>query len=108
VNEAGKLVGELTSRELLSLGMPKYLDLILNPAMLDSFEPFEKFFQQENTLTVREVCRRDIITVPPNAPVVQVTHLMMTKQKRRIYVVDETGLKGIILRKNIVAKVLHF
>lgn len=108
VNERGKLIGELTSREILALGMPKYVDLLVNPAMLESFEPFENFFQHENSLKVREICRRDIITVPPTAPIVQVTHLMMTRQKRRIYVVDEGDLLGVILRKDIIAKVLHF
>ncbi|MCL5270756.1 MAG: PTS sugar transporter subunit IIA [bacterium] len=108
VNDHGKLIGELTSRELLTLGMPKYLDLIVNPGMLDSFEPFENFFQNENTMTVREVCRRDVITVEPNTSIVQVTHLMMTAHKRRIYVIEEDDLKGIIYRKSIVVRVLHF
>jgi PTS system nitrogen regulatory IIA component len=104
----GKLVGELTSRELLTLGMPKYLDLIANPEMLNAFEPFESFFQHENNMMVREVCRRDIVTVEPATPVVQVTHLMITSHKRRVYVVEEGALKGVVYRKTIVARVLHF
>jgi len=107
LNDKKRLVGELTSRELLILGMPKYLDLIVNPAMLDSFEPFENFFQHENNMSVREVCRRDIVTVEPDTPVVHVTHLMMTKHKRRIYVVEDGELKGVIYRKNIITRVLH-
>lgn len=108
LNEKGKLVGELTSQELLKLGMPKYLDLLTDPTMLDSFEPFETFFQNENSMSVRELCRRDIISVEPNTPIVQVTHLMMTRHKRRVYVVDEGILKGVIFRKNIVMRVLHY
>jgi len=107
LNDKRQLVGELTSRELLILGMPKYLDLIVNPAMLDSFEPFENFFQHENNMSVREVCRRDIVTVEPDTPVVHVTHLMMTKHKRRVYVVEDGELKGVIYRKNIITRVLH-
>lgn len=106
-NEQGRLTGELTSRELLVLGMPKYLDLLVNPAMLESFEPFENFFQHENSMTVRELCRRDIVVVEPATPVVHVTHLMMTKHKRRVYVVDDNELKGVIYRKTIVSRVLH-
>ena len=75
--------------------------------MLDSFEPFENFFQHENNMTVREICRRDIITVDPATPVVHVTHLMMTRHKRRIYVAEDNEIKGIIFRRNIVTKVLH-
>jgi mannitol/fructose-specific phosphotransferase system IIA component (Ntr-type)/CBS domain-containing protein len=102
-----KLVGELTSREILSLGMPKYLDLIVNPSMLDNFEPFENFFKHENTMSVRELCRHDVIQVTPDTPVVQVAHLMMTHQKRRVYVVEGDDLQGVIYRKDIVERVLH-
>ena len=102
-----KLVGELTSRELLILGMPKYMDLIVNPTMLESFEPFENFFKHENTMSVREVCRRDVLAVKLDAPMVEVVHLMMTRRKRRVYVVEETTLKGVIYRRSIIERVLH-
>ncbi len=108
LNENRNLIGELTSREVLALGMPKYLDLIVNPSMLEHFEPFASFFQQENSMKAREVCRRDIISVSPDTPIVQVAHLMMTRRESRIYVVDEEQLHGIILRKSIIAKVLHY
>ncbi len=108
VDDQGRLVGELTSKELLTLGMPQYMDLLVNPVMLDSFEPFENYFRHENTMTVRELCRRDVITVPPSMPIVQVTHLMMTRNRRRIYVMDEGRLVGIIYRKGIVTRVLHY
>jgi PTS system nitrogen regulatory IIA component len=108
LNENMRLIGELTSRELLTLGMPKYLDMIVNPSMLDQFEPFEAFFRHENSMKVREICRRDIVSVTPDTPIVQVAHLMMTRGKRRIYVVNDEQVHGVILRKSIVAKVLHY
>jgi PTS system nitrogen regulatory IIA component len=103
----GKLVGELTSKELMVLGMPSYVGVLANAAMLANFEPFENFFQHENTMTVREICRRDVVQVTPDAPVIQVSHLMMTNQKRRVYVVEDGELKGIIFRKTIIERVLH-
>ena len=108
VDDQGRLIGELTSKELLALGMPQYMDLMVNPVMLDNFEPFENYFRHESTMTVRELCRRDVITVPPSMPIVQVTHLMMTRHRRRIYVMDDGQLKGVIYRKGIVTKVLHY
>ncbi|MCE5229469.1 PTS sugar transporter subunit IIA [bacterium] len=108
VDDQGRLVGELTSKELLTLGMPRYMDLLTNPMMLENFEPFENYFRQENVLRVRDLCRRDVIAVEPNMPIVQVTHIMMTKQRRRVYVVEDGTLKGIIYRKGIIAKVLHY
>jgi PTS system nitrogen regulatory IIA component len=107
IDKHGKLVGELTSKELMVLGMPNYIGVLANSAILDNFEPFENFFQHENHMTVREICRRDVVQVTPDAPVVQVSHLMMTHQKRRVYVVEDGELKGMIFRKVIIERVLH-
>jgi PTS system nitrogen regulatory IIA component len=107
LDKQGRLVGELTSKELLVLGMPSYVGVLSNPAMLDNFEPFENFFQHENHMRVRELCRRDVVSAPLDAPVVQISHLMMIHQKRRVYVVDDGELKGIIYRRTIVERVLH-
>jgi CBS domain-containing protein len=58
-------------------------------------------------MAVREICRRDIVAVTPEALIIEVVHLMMTKRKRRIYVVDEDNLVGVIYRRNLIEKVLH-
>lgn len=108
LNEHGHLVGELTSMELINLGMPKYVGVLVNPAMLEQFEPFEKFFQHENRMKVREICRREFLAVEPSTPIVHVTHQMVTQRQRRVYVVEDGEPLGIIYRKNIVNKVLHF
>lgn len=107
LDEKGRLSGELTTREVLLLGMPKYMDLLANPKMLDAFEPFESFFQNEGRTKVREICRRDFSTVSPTNSVVGVAHLMITQNRRRVYVLDEDKLVGVIYRKSIVAKVMR-
>lgn len=108
LDDRDRLAGELTTREVLQVGMPKYVDLIVNASMLDNFEPFENYFHHENTMTVREICRRDVAAVEPATPVVQVTHIMMTRRVRRVYVVEEEEVKGVIFRKSILGKVLHY
>ena len=106
VDEKGRLAGEITSKELLQLGMPKYMDLLANPDMLNAFEPFENYFQRENLSSVREICRRDFVTVTPRTLIVQVAHLMITKNRRRVYVLEDDRLEGIIYRKSIVVRVM--
>jgi mannitol/fructose-specific phosphotransferase system IIA component (Ntr-type) len=106
LDEKGQLVGELTTREVLVLGMPKYMDLLSNPEMLNAFEPFENYFKRESEVRVRDICRRDFPTVAPNEPIVGVAHRMITQNRRRIYVLQDGKVEGVIYRKNIMTRIM--
>lgn len=107
IDGRGKLVGELTSKEILTLGMPKYMDLLTNPEMLNSFEPFENYFRNEKKARVRDICRRDFIHVTPSTPIVGVAHKMITENRRRVYVMEDGKPIGVIYRKSIVTRVMN-
>jgi mannitol/fructose-specific phosphotransferase system IIA component (Ntr-type)/predicted transcriptional regulator len=102
----GKLVGELTTREVLLLGMPKYMDLLANPEMLSAFEPFENYFRQEHQLHVRDIMRRDFARVLPSTQIVTVAHMMITQNRRRVYVMEDDKVDGVIYRKSILVRVM--
>jgi len=106
VDESGELVGELACSDIIALGLPKYMDLMENPSVLGNLEPFEQFFKKERFLKVADVARKDVMTVEPETPVVQIAHEMVSSKRRRAYVVRDEKLAGIILRKDIVTKVL--
>jgi len=108
LDERGHLAGELTTREVLLLGMPNYLELLSNPDMLNAFEAFENYFENEHKLFVRDICRRDFLAVVPATPIVEVAHLMITKNVRRVYVVDDEKILGVIFRKSILTRVLTY
>jgi CBS domain-containing protein len=108
VDSRGHLTGELTTREVLLVGMPKYMELLSNLEMLNAFEPFENYFVNEHKLSVRDVCRRDYTWVEPTTPIVRVAHLMMTQNRRRIYVLEDERIVGIIYRKSILTRVMNY
>lgn len=108
VDSRGHLTGELTTREVLLVGMPKYMELLSNLEMLNAFEPFENYFLNEHKLRVRDICRRDYTAVEPTAPIVRVAHLMMTQNRRRIYVLEDDRIAGIIYRKSILTRVMNY
>ncbi len=107
IDDKGHLVGEITSKEILVLGMPKYMDLLSNPEMLNAFEPFENYFRNGAKTTVRDICRRDFVTVAPTDPIVRVAHQMITNNRRRVYVLDDGKIEGVIYRKSIVERVMN-
>lgn len=106
VNASGELVGEISSRILLEIGLPKYMNLITNPKILSDFQPFETFYKREDSTTVEEVMNREVLRLAPETPVEIVAHEMLTKQSGRASVVKENKLLGIIYRRDIVRKVL--
>lgn len=108
LDSRGHLTGELTTREIILVGMPKYMELLSNLEMLNQFEPFENYFLNENKLLVRDICRRDYAWVEPGAPIVRVAHLMMTQNRRRIYVLEDERIAGIIYRKSFLTKVMNY
>jgi len=106
VNGAGELLGEISARMLIEIGLPKYMNLITDPKILTDFQPFEAFYRREDSSTVEEIMNRDVLRVAPETPVEIVAHEMLTKHSQRAYVVKEQKLLGVVCRKDIVRKVL--
>jgi PTS system nitrogen regulatory IIA component len=106
VGPAGELVGELAASDIIAVGLPRYMDLMDDPAPLGNIEPFEQFFKKERYLKVDDLAREEILAVEPETPVVQIAHLMIANEKSRAYVVRESKLVGVIYRKDIVTRVL--
>jgi len=107
LDKDGKLLGEITGKELISVGLPKYINMFGDLAFLISLEPFEEFFKREETMKVREVYQKNVVTVNEAASIIEAAFLMVTKNKRRIYVVREGKLVGTVHRKAFMSKVLH-
>jgi mannitol/fructose-specific phosphotransferase system IIA component (Ntr-type) len=103
----GKLLGELSSIEILSIGLPKYVDLLKDDTFLMQFEPFENYFRQENQLTVREVMTREILTADEEAPIIKIANMLVAGDKSRLYVVRDGRLHGMIYRRDLLTRVLQ-
>ena len=68
----------------------------------------ELLIETGDNMTVGEICRRDFLAVEASTPVINVTHQMVKNRRRRIYVLDDGKPVGVVFRKNIVTRVLHF
>ena len=107
VNSDGEFLGDLSTRMVIEVGLPKYMNLISNPNILTEFEPFEAFYKKEDTLKASDIMNQNVLRVPPETPVEIVAHEMLSKRCERAYVVDDKNLLGIVYRKDIVRKVLN-
>lgn len=107
VDDNGSFVGEITERELIEFGMPKYTSLMNDLSFMTVGEPFEEYFKNEGRVTVRELYRSNAKTIDTKASIMEISFIMVTQGSTRLYVVENKKYYGTIFRSDIIKKVLH-
>lgn len=103
-----KLLGDLNGKELVSVGLPSYANLLGNIAYLADFEPFEEFFKKQNVIKVKNLYSTCVVKVKPETPLIEAAYRMVKEDVRRVYVVDNDGkMLGVIHRKDIICRILY-
>lgn len=109
LDEEGKLLGEMTEKQLIEFGMPDHLSLLKDINFLTVGEPFEEYLLNENTTTIKDIYRKDIkhLVIDPKTPIMEICFKMLNGM-HRLYVVDDSKKYcGMIKRSDIIKKVLH-
>ena len=107
VDDSGKFLGEITERELIQYGMPKYTTMMDDLSFMTVGEPFEEYFKHESRVTVRELYRKTPITIDKNASIMEISFIIVNKGNTRLYVVENGRYLGMVMRKDLIRKVLH-
>jgi PTS system nitrogen regulatory IIA component len=107
VDSNGKIVGEISEKELLQFALPDYESFIANLANLPELEPFEDLLRQEDKVRVKDVMNKDMVTISELSQVVEVAALMLFKNVDRVMVVSEGRLVGVVSRSDIVSKIIR-
>lgn len=105
-DDAGILVGQITADDLFTLGMPDFFRQLKSVAFIAEFDPFEKYFERESTLTVADVMTTPTATVPPAATILEIVFMLSVKGHPKVYVVDEhQHLLGVIDRIRVLDRI---
>lgn len=108
VDNDNLFLGEITERELISFGMPKYTSILDNLNFMTVGEPFENYLVNEKTTKIKDLYRKEgVIFVDKEASLMEISYLFMTKGVTRIYVVENKKYIGVIKRSDIIKKILH-
>lgn len=108
VDGDNRLLGELTGKDIISLGLPAYMESFHDVGFIPDFEPFEEFFKKEVELKVGDVFSRDVFSVSETDSILRAAFLMVIKNRRRVYVTSDDGrLTGIVNRFDLISKVLY-
>jgi CBS domain-containing protein len=111
INDVGNLVGIVTEGDFLRRAetgtghrRPRWIEFFMGPGRLADE------YVQISGRKVSDVMTHEVQTVPPDAPLEQVVHLMERHNIKRVPVVDNGKVVGIVTRANLlhaVASVAH-
>lgn len=107
VDEENKLLGQITDKELIKAALPDFKTLISNLNYSIDIEPFEELLKKEDKILVRQLFTNDHEVVSRDARIVEVSAMMLYKDLRRVFVVEDEKLVGILLRKDIVNMIIR-
>ncbi len=108
VDEDSRIIGVLTEKCLIGVGLPKYMSEMDNIAFLNEYEPFQKMFEKEDKILVKDICEKNFLTVHEQTAIIQLAFYFYNQNCRRVLVVDEDKkLVGIVMRKDLIRKVIH-
>lgn len=107
VDKEGNLLGQITDKDLIQAALPDYKTLISNLNYSMDVEPFEELLKQEDKIKVLQLYKTDHETASMETRLVEVAALMIFKDLRRVFVVKDKKLAGILLRKDIVNMIIR-
>jgi len=107
LSEDDRIIGAVTSEEVIEAGFPRYMSRLHDVAFLNEFEPFEQFFKREVETTVGEMMNPDPLVVDVDDPMIQVVFRMKQERQRFAFVEENGRLAGIIDRNDIISRILR-
>jgi len=107
VDDQGTLLGQITDKELIEAALPDFKTLISNLNYSMDVEPFEELLKKEDKIKVKQLYTTDHEVVTCDTKIVEVAAMMLFKDLRRVFVVDEEKLIGVLLRKDIVHMIIR-
>jgi len=107
VDEAGDLIGVVSTRGLLDVCMPGYLLGMDDLTPIMNFEPFAEILRRESKIWLAEIMARNFATVQADQPAIQVVREITQQRTNRVYVVDGRKLVGIASLEGLLNKILR-
>ena len=108
IDDNGKLIAELNSTDVMRQFIPEYLFRMDHLDFVNSFDPFNRIFREEDEHFVKDYMSQVELQVKEETPLIQFTVKMVKDSVGTCFVVDSDGnYKGVINTRDIVKKVLR-
>lgn len=106
VDEKGKLVGLITMSHILKAIIPFYMEM----AHLSEFAwegLFERMCHKVQDRLVSELMEKKVLTIGPDTNLIEISDLMLKTRVRRLPVVKDGAVIGIVYRKEVFFKIVE-
>ncbi|MCI0330575.1 MAG: CBS domain-containing protein [candidate division Zixibacteria bacterium] len=106
VDKAGRVLGEVTEKELITAAVsPEYRKAKKTKKILP--DPFETLVSKEDDITARDLMSKKFVTASEAMPVTELAYRMLDNNVRRVEILKNGKLVGIVLRSDIVGKIIR-
>jgi len=108
IDDKGKLVGMFTEKEILAKVLPSYLERVGSFVYNENPKAVKQKIAGLGSLKVKEVMRREVVTVYEDTTLCEAAHLMLTQKVRRTPVLNKSkDVVGIVAREDVVKALLE-
>ena len=107
IEDGNKFMGDISCYDLFTYELPNFFLSLKTISFVKHMNPFERYFNMDNQITVAEIKRdREFPVISPNATLMEIIFQMTTYNRHHLYVVEDGKLLGVIDRFAIVDKIL--
>lgn len=107
VDKDHKLVGEITTDRLLTLGIPDFFTQLKSVSFINEYDPFEKYFEKEAHQTAADVMSTKYAAVEEDATLLEVVFHLAVQRHAKCHVVRDGVLVGVIDRIVVLDRILN-
>ena len=106
VVEDGRIVGIVTEGDLIyrdaEIKAPGFLDILGGLIPLGSWDEYRKEALKSAGVTVDEVMSTEVVTIPPDASLVDAATIMAERRIKLLPVAEDGALRGVVTRMDIL------
>ena len=107
VDEQNRVVGEVSERELLAAALPDFRQRAGAATSPTGVDPFEALMKRENEILAGDLMTQPEVMVDEDKGVIELAALMLERNIRRVIVASGGELVGLIMRSDIVSRVIR-
>jgi CBS domain-containing protein len=103
----GHLVGMLSMYDILQFIQPKHIHIWGEMDDLDPDQLFDERLERVKKIQVQDIMSTDVLTVSPDTHILMIVDMMIKKHIRRIPVIENADVVGIIYRSAVFYHLLN-
>lgn len=102
IDEKGTLVGMFTEKDVLKYILPSYIEQVGKFMYGETPKSVLNKLKTLDKIKVKDLMRKEVVTISTDSDLAEAAHLILTQKARRVLVVDNGKIMGIIAREDIV------